>query len=261
MPPMADTASCEKRLWTTPPNNPVLEANAVHVWRATLDAGETYALSAREMLSRDERARADRFLRPEHGRRFTLGRAVLRALIARYVDTTPGSLVFTYNEQKKPSLKDDFAKEKLQFNVSNSGGIGLFAFTRNRAIGVDVEAIEEGLELEKIARRYFSPFEVEQLFGLPENKRVNAFYQCWTRKEAYIKARGGGLAIPLNSFDVSLVPGQTPRLLRSDDLAVPLGIWNLRELKPAEHFAGALAVEGPVDTVSQWQANVESLVR
>ena len=257
---MADTASCEEGVWTTPAKHPTLAKNAVHVWRTILDADETHVLSSRAVLSTDEQARADRFLRQEHGRRFTLGRAVLRALIARYVGTTPESVVFAYNEQKKPFLKDDCAKEKLQFNVSNSGEVAVFAFTWNRAIGVDIEAIEERLELEKIATRYFSPFEVKQLFELPENERMNAFYRCWTRKEAYIKARGGGLTIPLDSFDVSLVPGHTPQLLRADDLAGPIDAWNLRELKPAEHYAGALAVEGAVNTVSQWQADVESLV-
>lgn len=236
--------------WSPGPKRPELTAEEVHVWRAWLDAGESEVARLRALLSDEERARADRFYFAKDRRHFTVARGLLRALAARYTGRPAELISFTYNEYGKPSLSDEGAE--LRFNLSHSKGLALYAFARGREVGVDVEFSREDFGGEEIASRFFSPAEVAALRALPDAEKTRAFFNCWTRKEAYIKAHGLGLSLPLEGFDVSLAPGQPAALLGTRHDPAQAARWSLRALSPADGYAAALAAEGHGWRLSCW---------
>ncbi|MHB8243493.1 MAG: 4'-phosphopantetheinyl transferase family protein [Solirubrobacteraceae bacterium] len=189
--------------WTLP-------AEEVHVWSACLDRRPSTVERMRKSLAEDERARADRFRFERDRSRYIVGRALLRGLLAGYCGTEPHDLVFQYGEFDKPGLFDG-----PWFNLSHSGSTALYAFSSAAEIGVDVELDDPDFANERIAERFFSPAEVSALRALPKEAQARAFLTCWTRKEAFIKARGDGLSLPLDSFDVTLSPDTPAELLRT----------------------------------------------
>jgi 4'-phosphopantetheinyl transferase len=241
------------REWASPPHPLVLEADAVHVWAAPLDPPAAAVGRNAALLAPDERTRAERFRFDRDRRRFTVARGVLRTLLGRYLATDPRAVAFRYESHGKPVLADAFAAHGIRFNVSHSGEMALFAFARGRELGVDVEEVrrmEDGLD---IAERFFSQAEVAAFRALPDEIRDDAFFNCWTRKEAYIKAVGEGLSFPLHVFDVSLAPGEPARLLASRD-PQQAERWSLRGLPdPAPGYRAALVVEGEGWDVACWR--------
>lgn len=175
----------------------------VHVWAAYLEEMEFDAglLSA---LSGDERDRAARFHFERDRRRYERRRCLLRLLLGRFLGMEAAAVRFRYGPQGKPKLGESGA---LQFNLSHSDGHALFAFARTE-VGVDLQRIRMGMDVDSMARAVFAPGEKRSLEALPADQRVVAFFRYWTRKEAYIKARGLGLSLPLDSFEVSLEPEQ-----------------------------------------------------
>jgi 4'-phosphopantetheinyl transferase len=153
-------------------------------------------------------------------------------------------LRFNYNQYGKPFLAPEFSSYRLNFNLSHSGTMALYAITRNRGIGIDVERVRSDVDYEEIAKQFFSANEGTTLRAIPTEKKPEAFYHCWTRKEAYIKAHGEGLSLPLDSFDVSFPPGEPPVLLITRDEPQALSPWTLLDLKPGLGYMGALAVKG-----------------
>ena len=233
-----------------PPEALFLDEGAVHGWRCDLDTPDEVVADARRVLSADELKRADRFYRVEHRNRFAVARGTLRALLGRYLDVVARSVEFEYGDKGKPSLVGGFPK--LEFNVSHSGGKALYAFTFLAPIGVDIEAARPGLEAEKIARRFFSEAESRELMSLPEDAREAGFYNCWTRKEAYIKAQGDGFSLSLKRFEVTLKPGDAPRFLRIDG-EEDLSRWTLATLDPGEGYTGAIALRDTISELMCWQ--------
>jgi 4'-phosphopantetheinyl transferase len=217
-----------------------LTGRDVHLWVARLEASENNSARAFSWLSPDEVERADRFRFDRHRSAFVLGRAVLRALLARYLRIAPEEASFTYGPKGKPAL--DNAGE-LRFNVSNSGDLAAYAFTLGCEIGVDVEHRRRLLEIEGIARRFFASDEVTELMRLPDEARPEGFFNCWTRKEAYIKAVGDGLSVPLDSFRVTLEPGVPARMVSLDGSAAAAERWTLHTFTPGPDYAGAIAYE------------------
>ncbi len=217
-------------------------AGEIHLWRITLDAPDALPSSARNLLSPDETARADRFLRDEHRRRFTVTRGALRILLGRYLSMSPAAVAFAYGDKGKPRFADTDAC--LEFNVSHSNELALVAFANGRALGVDVEWTRTRAAGESIARRFFSPAETTALMALPEADREWAFYACWTRKEAYIKARGEGVSLGLDTFGVTLAPGTPPKLLFAKEGEAEVRRWTFEDIDPGPGYAGALAYEG-----------------
>jgi 4'-phosphopantetheinyl transferase len=173
--------------------------------------------------------------------------------LSRYLDISPGLLRFSYNRYGKPALVDAAGDASLRFNVSHSGGVALYAVTRGREVGLDVEAIRADLASLEIAVRFFSQAEVATLRALPAEQQTLGFFNCWTRKEAYIKALGEGLSRSLQSFAVSLTPGETASLLSSNDDPDEPARWSLVELNPAEGYVAALAVEGAISALRCWR--------
>lgn len=223
----------------------MFEQGEVHVWRAKLDRTDDLVEQFRRTLAADEIERANRFHFERHRRDFVVGRGLLRDLIGRYVGVKPEALEFSYGTYGKPALNPSVP---LRFNMSHSGGVALFAFTEKQDVGIDVEQIRADFASEDIARRFFSAIEVECLSGLPDEEKVAAFFRCWTRKEAYIKATGKGLSQSLDGFDVTLAPQVPAELLRTSDDDV--GRWKLFDIEVGEGYAGALAVEGDVSVVT-----------
>jgi 4'-phosphopantetheinyl transferase len=217
-----------------------LEPGEVHVWFAHLDRTAARLTRMRTILNPDEIARADRFLAEVHRNRFIAARALVRDLLAGYLGRPSQAIRFAYNEWGKPALAPGFVERDLRFNLSHSQGLAMYAFVLARDVGVDLEMIRAEVADERIAENFFSRREVETLRALPREHQAEAFFNCWTRKEAYVKARGQGLSIELKSFDVSLVPGEEAKILRGDDC---LG-WSLVSFKPEQGCVAAMALQG-----------------
>jgi 4'-phosphopantetheinyl transferase len=230
--------------WHPPPGRLTLGENEVHVWRASLERGEVNLSYLRQLLSPDENARAERFRFEKDRRHFVAGRGLLRVVLGLYLSREPAGLSFVYGPHGKPALANAPGPGAVCFNLSHSRGLALYAVTRGRRLGVDVEGATRPLGHEEIAERFFSPREREALQHLPAGLRAGAFFACWTRKEAYLKAHGGGLTVALDSFDVSLAPGEPARLLATHGDPLEAGRWSLRQLDPGPGYVGALAVEG-----------------
>lgn len=250
---MVDSVDIPVTQWRTPPESPSLPDGGVHIWLLQLDRPQPVIDRMFSLLAEDEQARAERFVRPIHGRRFTVAHAELRTVLAKYTTLQPEEIEFETNEYGKPHINQT---TDIAFNLSHSGDLALVAVTTHPAIGVDIEHYRDKLEADKIARRHFSDREVDVLFSLPEAQREEAFYACWTRKEAYIKARGEGLALGLKRFDVAFAPGARPELLRSEDGEAELSRWTFIALQTAERNAAACVVEGPLGEVSYWDAGL-----
>lgn len=229
---------------------PALGPGAVHVFAARLDAATAEALAG--SLSADERARAERFRFERDRTRFGAARGLLRSLLGWSLGVRPSELGFAYGRRGKPSLP----AAELYFNVSHSGGLGLFALTRVGEVGVDIEEERPLQDLEPIAARFFSARESAALLALPEAERRPAFFRCWTRKEAFIKATGDGLSRPLDAFDVAFGRDEPARLLRVAGEPEAPGRFRLEALPAAPGFAAALAVCGHPERIACWALNL-----
>jgi len=239
-------------LWRLPAIPPVLLPTEVHVWCASLAASPAIIQTLRALLSADELTRANRFYFEKDRNHFTVARGLLRILLGRYLTIAPEQLRFSYNQYGKPSLDLAAATAMLQFNISHSQDFALLAFTYDRSVGVDIEYMRV-IEYEQLAKHSFSPHEQAALQALPLSLRQEGFYNCWARKEAYIKARGKGLSLPLDSFDVSLGRGEAARLLASREDRREVLRWSLQALTPPVNYAGALVVEGKDWQLKQWR--------
>lgn len=228
--------------WPKAPDHLTPEIGYAHIFWLSLDLPEERLGLLSSNLSVDEKARSARFLRPDDGAQFTAGRGQLREILSRYLHQPPGSLEFRYSQRGKPELTqlpDHLAG--LRFNFSNTRSAGLLAITFGPQVGVDLESLERRVDFANIVRRYFAPAEVEELFSLPPEEQSLAFITGWTRKEAYIKAHGAGLAIPLDSFQVSLSSREPPRLL------CPEPGWQLYALDAGPAYAAALVTSQALD--------------
>jgi 4'-phosphopantetheinyl transferase len=231
-------------VWHPPPESLALPPDEVHVWCASLDRSAAGLEQLRQTLSEDERRRAERFCFAKDRAHFTAARGLLRLILGRYLGREPCRLTFCYSAHGKPALGADCGGDALRFNLAHSRGLALYALTRGRDLGVDVERVREEVQVEQIWERFFSAQEIAALRALPAALRRQGFFTCWARKEAYIKAVGKGLAIPLDAFDVSLAPGEPAALLAVRFDSREATRWSLRELTPSPGFVGALAVEG-----------------
>lgn len=246
-----EASSLTKTRWAVPPEILVLPADEVHVWRVWLSSDCSLSALAR-WLSPWEIDRAMRFRFPVHRNRYINCRGTLRYLLGSYLHRDPGSLQFGANEFGKPFLTTDQPDEAINFNVSHSEELALFAFVRGREIGVDLEHVRSNLDELAVAQQFFAPGEIAELRALDPAFRVAGFFNCWTRKESYIKARGLGLSLPLDDFQVSLCPGSPASLLRHHRNSNETLRWCLRELLPAKGYVGSLAVEGNDWQLKQW---------
>lgn len=232
-----------------PPTLPRPEATA-HLWRIDLAQPAGVLTQLRQHLSGDEMARAKRFHFDRDRRKFIAARGALRAILSRYLAQPPTALRFSYSAHGKPALADQPAP--LAFNLSHSGELALLAVSLGPTIGVDVEQVRSMPDAEQIAERFFSARENAVFQTIPAAQRDDAFFNCWTRKEAYIKALGEGLSHPLDSFDVSLRPGEPAALLAIRGAATTAD-WSLHAFSPAPTYLAAVVMPGRVTQLAFWQ--------
>jgi 4'-phosphopantetheinyl transferase len=239
--------------WYPPPQSLKLDGDEVHVWRACLDQTTSRIDRLYTVLSPDERERAGRFYFQRDREHYIVARGVLRMILGRYLEIQPDRVRFCYSPYGKPSLVDEDGGDLLRFNLSHSGGLVLYAVACDRELGIDIECIRDDLADKEIADRFFSAAEVAVLQTLARDVWSQAFFNCWTRKEAYIKALGEGLSHPLHEFDVSLVPGEPAALLSTRRDPKEASCWSLRELETGAGYVAALAVKGHDWRLKCWQ--------
>lgn len=236
--------------WQNPPaSQPTLPENDVHIWRADLsDPPENLDIYFR-YLSAEEHARAARFYFEHLRQRFILSHSLLRILLGGYLGFEPSAISFESAERGKPHLSGELTSCGLEFNLAHSGDMALFGFRRGASLGVDIEHLRPMPDLERVAARYFSLHEQEQLSQLPAHKKVDGFFKCWTCKEAFIKNIGDGLYYPLDQFEVDVDPDQPACLLRVASDPHETSHWLMEYFLAGESYPSALAIRGEVGRV------------
>ena len=225
----------------------IIARGEVHVWCVSLNSETAPFTALNALLCDEELVRARRFRFDHHRRRYIVARAMVRILLGRYLQKRGEEICFEYGPKGKPRLGGSDGGSGLRFNISHSNELALMAFCLNEEVGVDVEAVHEMGDAESILRNHFCPEEIEQWLSLPAQFRARGFFDCWTRKEAYVKAVGDGLSLPLDEFQVAFLPGEKSRIrMRSGDEDT----WSLFDVSPAPDYAGALAIRG-----SGWKLN------
>jgi 4'-phosphopantetheinyl transferase len=230
--------------------------NEVHVWRVLLDVTTIEFESLLGFLSVDELARAGRFHFDSDRKRFIVARGILRKILGHYLEKNPNDILFEYTPHGKPALAPGSGEEKICFNLSHSAAIALYAITRDRKIGIDIEHIRNDMEEDLIARKFFSQVEINSLEKMDKNKRAELFFQYWTRKEAFGKATGVGISFPMEQYDVSSITRNilSPVILSGNN--GERSCWHIRDLYPGEGYAAAIAIEGSDGDISCWHSSL-----
>ena len=230
-------------MWAKPPAPLRLSSGTVHLWKANLKVESQSETGFRTLLSDEEQLRADRFRFSEHRRRFTVARGMLRRLLGYYLHQSPEKIALRYGPFGKPFLS---RYEFLKFNLSHADDLALFGFALDHEIGIDLERINTGIEFQQLARHFFARKEMAMLLELPPEQRLQGFFNCWNRKEAFVKAKGEGLSFPLDQFEVSLKPGEPARILATNWDPDEKAEWSLFSFDPAPDFLAALAIRGKI---------------
>ena len=225
------------------------EPSEIHVWPIWLQAPEVVNRAYRALLSPTEIAQADRFAFSHLSRSYEISRGALRLLLSRYLGCRPSDLVFTFGPRGKPGVSG--GGSQIRFNLSHSGDLALYALTVNCEIGVDVEKVRNISGIEQIASRFFCPGEASNLLSIAEaRQREEAFFRCWTRKEAYIKAVGDGLSAPLDRFQVTLLRDDPAQFVHIGNDRRAAARWTLQHLDPAANYIGALAYQADARAIA-----------
>lgn len=238
----------QKLKWDRPPCIGTIGKEGVHLWRMELDTDDHTLRRYLAFLSEDERDRAGRFRFETDRRRFIARKGAQRVILARYFGMEPRGLQFRYTAEGKPFLESSSRLPPIQFSASSSDALGLLAVAYDRRIGVDLEQKGRTIEYEEIAASFFAPSEVNLIDSLPEAKKADAFWACWTAKEAYLKAAGRGLSFSsLLEVSVPLRDGPTPSVFRPEGPAAAEDIHTGVRFTPAERCIATLIAEGKRD--------------
>jgi len=236
--------------WEAPPPAIGLDAAEVHLWCAGDSPPDRQLQELASILSADERRRAGRFAKDHLKRRYIAGRGLLRTVLCRYLERGPETIRITYGSAGKPCLADAQPGDALFFNLSHSGNVILFGVTRGGEIGIDIEYIKKSIRAEKLARRFFSLHEHAYISSLPARHQHEAFYRAWTRKEAFLKATGRGIA-GIEDIEVTLAPDAPPSIISINGSPPPPEQWTMRDIRiPAPGYAGALVCESQAPRLS-----------
>lgn len=223
----------------------------VDVWLISCELSKRVDSSA-QLLSSEERERVSRFHGAADRNRFRVTHTAMRMILAQYLNVGPQELSFSSDIGVKPELASQFKDTGIQFNLSHSSELALLAVARGAKVGIDVERINPQFPIDEISERFFSAAEISTLNALPAEEKVEAFFSCWTRKEAYIKAIGKGLSVPLDSFEVAFGSARSAALVAIRNNPAELSRWSMYELKVPAGYKGALVVEGTVDRIRQF---------
>lgn len=230
--------------WRLPPRDLVLRSEEIHVWRVSVAQHVCARSELRSVLSPEERDREARFHFAADRDQFLVAHGLLRVLIGRYLGEEPQQLLFAQGSYGKPTLDLSAKKTDLRFNLSHSKGLVLCAVAKGREVGVDVEHIHHMADFQRIAEKYFSPAEQAELAASPAESRLVGFFEIWTLKEAFLKARGLGLSGLLSGFSVSRTPDESGNCLAHSSDGGDVAGWSLQRLSPGPGYVGALAGEG-----------------
>jgi 4'-phosphopantetheinyl transferase len=243
-------------LWHPPPTGLkrwALAKEQVHVWRVSLDVSEDRLRELASTLSPDELTRSERLKFARDRRHFVAARGLLRALLGSYLQVDPRLLRFSYGRWGKPFLSPMPCHQDLDFNLSHSDGLALYAIAR-APVGIDVERICDVDDMEQIAQRFLVPADRRYLSALPSQARREAFFALWTRYEAYAKATGEGLAVPQSGSHSSAIDAPGWRCVKWAQGPEPT--WTFRELCPGPGYAAALAVQGCCRRIDCWELSL-----
>lgn len=230
-----------------------LACDEVHIWHINLARGDDEVQRCRRVLAADEAERADRFYFARDKNRFTIARAAMRDILSRYTGISASEVNFSYGPKGKPELSGSLEQPEIRFNLSHSSELALLAVTRGLTVGVDIEWIKADFATGDIAERFFSVTEVQTLRSLPADQRAKAFFSCWTRKEAYIKALGEGLSVPLDSFAVSFAPGMPAALLHVNVDPGEVERWSMYNIVVRDGYKAAVVVQGKDHQLKQME--------
>jgi len=225
------------------PLQPLLDSD-IHIWCASLNVSSQDQLYYRSILSEDEVGRAMRFVFKKDRDHYIAGRGLLRCLIGGYLDLEPSQLEFVYGPHGKPALKSGLTNKVLEFNVSHSKDRALYAFNWNRRVGVDIEYLIPMADMDDFAERFFTPHESAWINALSGTQKEDAFFKTWTCKEAFLKANGSGLTVPINQVEISLETEGTVELISIGDDKEQPSHWRLEMFNPFPGYQAALAIEG-----------------
>jgi len=237
--------------WAQPPTElPALEAS-VHVWAVRLDDASVDLERGHDLLSPDERERAARFIFERDRRRYLVAHIALHEILSRYLPIEPAHLSFDLGPNGKPKLHQALTPSGIEFNLSHSNEMALLAVAHGQEVGVDVEYVREKFEFQEVAERFFTAKEVAAMQSLPSTLQRQAFFKCWTSKEAFLKAKGTGLSGALDEVEISLGSDEQVRI------AANVPIWWLFELDPSGGYEAALVVASARALIRcyQWESN------
>jgi 4'-phosphopantetheinyl transferase len=236
----------DRRRLRLAPSDPIaLEGPVVHIWKANLSGNQADASRFQQIMSQDELARAERFRFAADRRRFVITRGWLRTLLSRYLKVAPQSIRFAYGPYGKPSVAETRPyRRDIKFNVAHSGELAVLAFTCIGEIGIDVEQIRTDFDIDDIAGSYFSAAEVASLKKISPAERYEAFFSCWTRKEAFVKAKSLGLSFDLDQFDVNVGATVPARLLRIRPNQKEVRAWSMSSVDVDPGYVASVAVAG-----------------
>lgn len=220
-----------------------LGEDEIHIWQADLDLPSFQIQKNFEKLSIDEREKANSYYFEKDRNRYIARRGILRQILGNYLNEEPRRLEFRLEKNNKPVLESGNGNNAIHFNITHSNGVGLFALCRSGEIGVDLEWLGNHVDCEEIRKRFWSDRENKEWRLLSEGEKREAFFNVWTCKEAFLKARGEGLSRPLDTFDISLFPSDSSRLLAIDGDPVEAFQWQVHNFKTLSGYAAAFAVK------------------
>lgn len=220
-----------------------ISCKEIHVWSASSEASKSQLEFLLPLLSPDEVTRATKFYFQKDFERFITARGILRVILSYYVDIEPGNIRLNYNSYGKPAVLADSNQLRINFSLSHSERLILYAITCERKIGVDLEYVRVNVDYLKTAKYFLSKREYMEFCSLSAEQWPESLLNCWTRKEAYIKAVGKGFSICSNSFDVSFAPHQVARLIKAHEQESEPCKWTIVNLYPGKNYVGALVAE------------------
>lgn len=239
-----------EKLWQLSPKNLTLKNNEVHVWLNNLDLPEDRVRQLANILSPDELERAERYKFQKHKQRFIVARSILRKILSTYLNLEAERLEFNYSDRGKPFLANIARQDSLQFNLSHSQELAIYAITKNLKIGIDLEYLRPMPDAENIAKRFFSANEYTWISNFAGDAQTEAFFRCWTAKEAYLKATGEGISGSLESIEVDLTEPNLIKIKQNDRLNSD---WLLHNFMPRSNYMATVAVENRAIEFSYWQ--------